>query len=208
MNLYMPKTKGFAIVVVGMLLYFGQIYVSGQSPTPTPQAISQPSWDETILITTERTEDWKLWFHYIFIQDDVVQHYATVASDCRPMVTPGVGNCGPPVIIPKPTGIYKVWRAMEWTDGTRSLYAPPAEPLGTETADHFWYIGTLGAWYDTCPADPPTSTPYVQPTYTPNPTYTPLPEPTCRPTITPNPTYTPLPTYTPAPTSIPYPIQP
>jgi len=78
-------------------------------------------------------------------------------------------------------------------------------------------------WYDYCPPDPPTQTPWsIQPTYTPlpvlpiQPTYTPDPTPLCRPTATlaPNPsptlypTQAPPPTHTPYPTSTPYPSQP
>lgn len=78
-------------------------------------------------------------------------------------------------------------------------------------------------WWQICPPDPPTRTPWpIQPTYTPEqtyppqPTYTPEPTPTCRPTATlaPNPSPTPYPTQaaypTPTlyPTSTPYPTQP
>lgn len=69
----------------------------------------------------------------------------------------------------------------------------------------------VGHWYDDCPPDPPTRTPWsVQPTYTPRPTYTPAPIPTCRPTATlaPNPSPTPYPTATLYPTASPWPTQP
>lgn len=83
----------------------------------------------------------------------------------------------------------------------------PARGAGKNNADlgAFAYESTgaetstppSGEWWEGCPPDPPTRTPWaVQPTYTPNPT------PTCRLTATlaPNPSPTPYPTHTPYPT--------
>lgn len=73
-------------------------------------------------------------------------------------------------------------------------------------------VSAQGEWYDGCPPDVATYTPWPeQPTYTPRPTYTPESTPTCRPTIGPGgeqATPTPYPTATLYPTGTPYPTQP
>lgn len=96
---------------------------------------------------------------------------------------------------------------------------PTSTPTATFTPTHTPTSSTTpaptatanGHWYDDCPPDPPTRTPWpMQPTYTPRPTLTPAPLPTCRPTATlaPNPSPTPYPTATFYPTATAYPPQP
>ena len=201
------------------------VTVFGAALSSVGQASYDIRWDEFGVVSYgEGTPipTWELVIYEELRQDDVALASRTTRTAISP---PGAWDDEPTPVV---EGIYttvsgcafgdvevegpvELWASLHWeaTDGNVFWLQQPG---AIECEGHLCLVQVLtGDWWDTCPTDPDTPTPWPpQATYTPLPTYTPALMPTCRPTHTPVPVSSPTlyPTHTPYPTATPWPVQP
>lgn len=237
------------LIVVGLLLvsrlFSGALHVSHPASTRNLAGAAVPiqshytsrpmtlSWDSYEEITSD-PDVWHLQATYrLYDQDGKQVGYQSLVSTLRPGVDePGSGTIVVDDVRPTWLGLepgitYTVMISASWSSAYHDNVAIVFITQEPDADGYYIHdIFQTDEWYDDCPDNPTTSTPWPdQPTLTPRPTWEtqptliPKPTPTCRWTATPTTgppepspspysTEPPIPTPTPRPTATEYPSQP